>query len=78
MMVNSVVALIQHRHRNRDHLPLLQRQITVPVHHAIVKGHQRPQSSLVQAMSLDNIVHPTPRTRRPFIDFGNGSPRLIL
>lgn len=78
MMANSVVAVIENRHRDGNHLSLLQRQITVPVHQPIVKEHQRPQCRLVQAVGFDDVIYPTPGTGCPFINFGNGSCRLIF
>lgn len=78
MMANSVVAFIEYGNGNGYHLSLLQRQITVPVHQSIVKGHQRPQCRLVQAVGFDDVVHTTPGTGSSFIYLGNHPGCFIL
>ncbi len=40
MVAQSVVAIVDRRHRDRDHLALLERQLAFAVHDAVVKGHQ--------------------------------------
>ena len=71
MMLNSVVAVVENRNRDSDHLPLCQSEIAVTVHQAVVKGHEGPQSGRIQTVGLDDIIYTTPGAHRAFIDFGD-------
>ncbi len=71
MMLNSVVAVVENRNRDSDHLPLRQSEIAVTVHQAVVKGHEGPQSGRIQTVGLNNIIHTAPGAHRAFINFGD-------
>ena len=77
MMPDSVVTLVEDRDGHRNHLSLGQRQITIAVHQALVKGHQSPQRSRIQAMGFDNIID-APRASASFIDFCDNPCRFIF
>lgn len=78
MMPNSVFATVEDRDRYSDHFPLGQGQITVAMHDAVVKRHQRSEGMGVQAVSLDDMIDAPPGAHRPFVDFANNTGRFVL
>ena len=77
MMPDSVDTLIEDGDGHGNHLSLGQRQVTITMHQALVKGHQRPQGSRIQAMGFDNIID-APRASASFIDFCDDPGRFIF
>ena len=47
MMLDSILAAIQDRHRDRNHLSLSQSQVAIAVHEAVIKSHQSAKGSEV-------------------------------
>jgi len=78
VMAYSIFAFVEHGNCHGDHFSLCKGKITITVHEPVVKGHERPQRSGIQAVGFDYMIDAAPRSGVVAVIFGDDARRFIL